>query len=95
MNGEQPAPAAYGSSRLWFGWRFILLAGTVASAYVPMGIFNTIVNLAIAALKVALIMLFFMKLRSSSPLLRLSALAGLFWLIFMFALTGSDYFTRQ
>jgi hypothetical protein len=36
-----------------------------------------------------------MKLRSSSELLRLAALAGVFWLSFMFMLTASDYLTRQ
>jgi caa(3)-type oxidase subunit IV len=51
--------------------------------------------MAIAAAKVALILLFFMKLRSSSALVRLASLAGLFWLVFMFALTAGDYLTRQ
>jgi caa(3)-type oxidase subunit IV len=50
--------------------------------------------MAIAAAKVALILLFFMKLRSSSALVRLASLAGLFWLVFMFALTAGDYLTR-
>ncbi|HVZ53661.1 MAG TPA: cytochrome C oxidase subunit IV family protein [Pseudolabrys sp.] len=73
----------------------LLLALTVGSAYVPLGIFNSILNLTIAAIKVLLVLLFFMKLRSSSPLLRLAAMAGLFWLAFMFVLTAGDYLTRQ
>jgi cytochrome c oxidase subunit 4 len=72
----------------------VLLAITVISAYIPLGALNGIMNLGIAAVKVALILLFFMKLRSSSALIRLTSLAGLFWLVFMFALTAGDYLTR-
>jgi cytochrome c oxidase subunit 4 len=73
----------------------LLLAATVTSAYIPLGIFNSVINYAIAAAKAALILLFFMKLKSSSPLVRLASMAGLFWLLFLFALTAADYLTRQ
>ena len=73
----------------------VLLSMTVGSAYVPLGAFNTAINMAIAAAKVALIVLFFMQLRSASALLRLASLAGVFWLVFMFALTAGDYLTRR
>jgi caa(3)-type oxidase subunit IV len=73
----------------------MLLAATVGSAYIPLGIYNSVINMTIAGIKVALVAVFFMKLKSSSPLLRFAAGAGIFWLIFMFALTGSDYLTRQ
>jgi hypothetical protein len=36
-----------------------------------------------------------MEVRTSSPLIRLASMAGLFWLILMFSLAGADYFTRQ
>lgn len=73
----------------------LLLAATVGSAFVPLGPFNAIINIVIAAGKTGLVLLFFMKLKSSSGLLRLAALAGVFWLSFMFVLTASDYLTRQ
>ena len=73
----------------------VLLAATVISAYIPLGTFNTIINLAVAAAKVALILVFFMKLRSSSALIRITSLAGLFWLVFLFSLTAGDYLTRH
>lgn len=73
----------------------LLLAATVGSAFVPLGAFNGIINIGIAAAKTGLILLFFMKLGSSSALLRLAALAGVFWLTFMFLLTAGDYLTRQ
>jgi cytochrome c oxidase subunit 4 len=79
---------------VWFAL-LVLLAATVSSAYVPLGAFNSVINMIIAAIKVSLVLIFFMKLRSSSALVRLAAGAGLFWLMFMFALTATDYFTRQ
>jgi cytochrome c oxidase subunit 4 len=53
------------------------------------------IALAIATSKAALIMLFFMHVRYSSPLIRLVAVAGLFWLGIMLGLTISDYATRD
>jgi hypothetical protein len=35
-----------------------------------------------------------MELRHAKPLVKLAAAAGVFWLIFMFALTFSDVFAR-
>ncbi|HEX5507667.1 MAG TPA: cytochrome C oxidase subunit IV family protein [Pseudolabrys sp.] len=72
----------------------VLLALTVGSAFVPLGTFNIAINLAIACIKATLVALFFMKLNRSSSLLRLAAVAGLFWFILMFLLTGGDYLTR-
>jgi len=72
----------------------VLLGLTVGSAYIPLGALNSPLNLSIAAIKAALIAIFFMHLRQSSPLVRLAAAAGLFWLIFLFTLTFSDYLSR-
>ena len=73
---------------------FVLLAITVGSAYVPLGDANGAINLGIAAAKAALIALFFMNLATSSVLVRLASAAGIFWLVFMFALTAGDYLSR-
>ena len=73
----------------------VLLAITVATAYVPMGPFNTILNMGIAAAKVILIVLFFMKILASRPLIRLACTVGVFWMILMFTLTAGDYLTRS
>lgn len=51
-------------------------------------------SLLIAIAKAALILIFFMKLRESSPSLRLVALSALLWIIFLFGLTSADYLTR-
>jgi cytochrome c oxidase subunit 4 len=72
-----------------------LLALTVGSAYVHLGALNNVINFSIAAIKAALVAIFFMNLKNASPLLRLAAIAGLLWLVFMFALTAGDYLTRR
>jgi cytochrome c oxidase subunit 4 len=72
----------------------ILLAITVGSAYLPLGAANGPINLGIAAIKAALVALFFMNLATSTVLVRLASVAGVFWLVFMFALTAGDYLTR-
>jgi cytochrome c oxidase subunit 4 len=71
-----------------------LLAVTVGSAYVPMGIWNGVANLVIAAIKAALVALFFMHLRSGQPVLRLVAAAGFFTLALLVGLSLADYATR-
>jgi cytochrome c oxidase subunit 4 len=72
----------------------VLLATTVSASYLPLGSGNGMVSLSVVVIKVFLIMYFFMALQSSSALLRLAALTGLFWLILNFSLTFSDYLTR-
>jgi cytochrome c oxidase subunit 4 len=71
-----------------------LLAITVSASYLPLGLGNGIVSMGVVASKAFLITYFFMTLQSSSALLRLAALAGIFWLILSFSLTFSDYVTR-
>ena len=46
-------------------------------------------------LKAGLIVAFFMHMRWSDPVSRLAAVAGIFWLFIMFALTFSDFATRH
>jgi cytochrome c oxidase subunit 4 len=71
-----------------------LLAACCASAFLPFGPYNVALNLVLAAAMVVLLATFLMNMRWSSPLLRLVAVAGLFWLALMFALTFSDYLSR-
>ncbi len=71
-----------------------LLGLTITAAYVNLGPFNTVVAMSISVAKGALIVLFFMHLRYSKPLMWVFAGAGLFWLGIMFTLALSDYLTR-
>ncbi|MCB1884498.1 MAG: cytochrome C oxidase subunit IV family protein [Geminicoccaceae bacterium] len=71
-----------------------LLGLTWGLAYVPMGVFNTVVSMGIGTLKALLVALFFMHLKESGPVLRLAACAGLVWLAVLFAFTFADYLSR-
>jgi cytochrome c oxidase subunit 4 len=72
----------------------LLLALTVEAARHDLGRWNFIVAVAIATLKMLLIVLFFMHVRHSPPLTRLVVAAGVVWLAIMFALAFADYATR-
>ena len=74
---------------------FVLLAISFGAAFAPMNGYNIAVNVLIAAFMGMLGLLFFMGLVRESTLVRLAASGGVFWLIIMFALTFSDYFTRR
>jgi cytochrome c oxidase subunit 4 len=76
------------------GVLLVLTATTVAASYVEMGVFNPIVALAIAALKMILVVLFFMHVKYSTKLTKLTVLAGLFTFFVLVGMTLSDYFTR-
>ena len=70
------------------------LALTISAAYIRLGPLNTIVAMSISAAKATLIILFFMHMRYSKPVLWLFVGAGFFWLGIMFVLAMSDYLSR-
>jgi cytochrome c oxidase subunit 4 len=72
----------------------VLLALTVGSTFVPMGMGNSIVNLAIAAAKAALIGVVFMHLRHAGPLVTVTVAILICWIALMYGLSLNDYFTR-
>ncbi len=86
---------------LWLGpgvaWLalLVLFAASLGSAYLPLGTGNVAINLAIAAVMLAVLATFLMDLRNSVALVRIVAAAGLFWIVIMFALTFSDFLTRH
>jgi len=55
---------------------------------------NTIIALTIAVTKATFVVLYFMHVRYSSRLIWVIVTSALFWLVIMFALTFSDYWTR-
>lgn len=77
-----------------FAALLILTAVTVAVAFVDLGGLNNAVALAIAATKAALVMLWFMHVKGSSSLIRLTIAAGGLWLAILIGLTLADYTTR-
>ena len=87
-----PAPRTYFIN----GAMLLALLGlTIAAAYVNLGPLNTVAAMSISAAKGALIVLFFMHLRYSKPIMWIFAAAGFFWLAIMLALAMSDYLTRS
>ncbi|GMU21273.1 MAG: hypothetical protein AMXMBFR13_13660 [Phycisphaerae bacterium] len=77
-----------------FIWLLALLAITIVLAFVPMGVWGTVVGYSIAMVKAVLIMLYFMHVRNASHLTWVFAGAAFLWLGILFVLTLSDYTTR-
>jgi cytochrome c oxidase subunit 4 len=68
---------------------------TVAVAFLDLGAFNTVVALAIACTKAALVVLFFMHVKYSTRLTWAVVAGSIFFLFIMLALTFNDYLTRH
>jgi cytochrome c oxidase subunit IV len=71
-----------------------LTATTVAVAYLDLGPLNTIAAIVIACVKALMVVLYFMHVKYSTRLIKLTVIAGLYWLGILMALTLSDYLTR-
>jgi len=77
-----------------FAMLMVLTAVTVGVAYIDLGAMNTVVALAIACFKALIVVLFFMHVKYSTRLIKLTVIAGLYWMGILFVLTFSDYLTR-
>ena len=77
-----------------FATLLVLLAATVAAAQIEHGLANLITAITIAVAKAVLIVLFFMHVRYTTPLVRVFAGAGFVWLAILLSLVASDYLTR-
>jgi cytochrome c oxidase subunit IV len=74
----------------------LLLTGlTTGVAYIDLGAFNTVAALAIAVLKMLLVILFFMHVKYSPKLTKLVIVAAFFWLGLLLTFTLSDVFSRS
>ena len=72
----------------------ILTGTTVGVSYIDLGVFNAVVALAIAVIKMLLVVLFFMHVKYSPRLTKLTVLAGVFVFIVLVGMTLTDYMTR-
>ncbi len=77
-----------------FGILMVLLVLTVAVAEFDLGSMNLFIAMFIATVKAALIILYFMHVRYSSPLTGFLSVAAFVWLGIMLILTANDYVTR-
>jgi cytochrome c oxidase subunit IV len=77
-----------------FGSLLVLTGVTVGASFIEMGVFNPIVALAIGVLKATLVILFFMGVKYSTKLTKLTLGAGLFTFLALIGMTLSDYISR-
>ncbi len=78
---------------VFFALMFLTVV-TVGVAYVNLGPANDIVALVIAVGKATLVVLFFMHVKNSRRMTKITVVSGFFWLLILFGLTMSDYVTR-
>jgi cytochrome c oxidase subunit 4 len=86
--------ASKGSYVTIFLLLMMLTAITVFAAYLNLGVFNATVALGIAGLKATLVVLYFMHVKYSSRLTKLTVMSGFFFLAILFGLTMIDYSAR-
>lgn len=91
MSNNHPTTRLY---LLVFAALIVLLAVTVAVAFVSLGRLNVVVALLIASLKALLVILFFMHVRYSSRLTWLFVAGGFLWLVILLVFTASDVVMR-
>jgi len=76
-----------------------LMVGTALTVWAGLqdfpGQWNVIIAITIAVVKATLVVLYFMHVRYSSRLIWVVFTSALFWLVILFALTFSDYWTRD
>ena len=74
---------------------YLLLALTSGLALFPLGPWSWLVSLVIAFVMTGLILLFFMKVKYSEPLISLTSAAGFTWLSLLLLLVILDYISRS
>ena len=74
----------------------VLTGVTVGVAFIDFGHpWSDIVAMVIAVTKATLVVTFFMHVKGSSPLIKMAAVGGFFWLIIFFAIILTDFLTRN
>jgi cytochrome c oxidase subunit IV len=88
---------------VWKLWRrngliwaalMLLLATTLALAYVPMGKLSPAVGIVIATIKAGFVVMLFMELARARMLTRLAAMSAVVFLTALFVLTLADVLSR-
>lgn len=87
-------PTSPRSLYLTYAALMALLALTLGSSYLALGVLNVVLNIGIAAAKAVLVMLVFMRLWPAAGSVRVVAGAGFAFLAVMLALTLMDYGLR-
>jgi caa(3)-type oxidase subunit IV len=97
MKGKADAEARGAALSVVIAWLVLLLLTglSILSAYLHLGIYGPMVEFGIAATQAAIIFVLFMRLKGPPSLNWLFAGAGFFWLLFLYALSATDYATRR
>lgn len=85
------------SPKLYIVIFFLLLIGTAATvvaSYIDLGVWNPVLALAIATTKAMLVVLFFMHVKYSPRLTKLTVSAGVFMFLVLISMTLADYMSR-
>lgn len=90
---EKNAPDVKTFFTVWLALMLLLIL-TVASTYLPIGHFHVVANIGIAAVKMLLVILFFMHIWYRRSLIRFVSFTAFFWIILLLGLTLVDYLTR-
>src|SRR5579863_9881880 len=69
----------------------LFTALTVGASYIEMGLWNPVIALAIGVVKATLVVLFFMGVKYSTKLTKLTVGAGLFTFLALVSMTLADY----
>ena len=77
-----------------FSALMVLTALTVGVAFLDLGSFNPVVALGVACIKATLVILYFMHVKYSSRLTKLTVVLSFFFVAILFAETLMDYATR-
>lgn len=77
-----------------FGALLFFTALTVYASSLELGVFNAVVALGIAVIKGSLVVLFFMHIRYSSRLLKLTICSGILTFLVLITMTMTDYISR-
>ncbi len=85
------SPAVYG---MIFGVLMLGTLITVGASMLPLGVFNAPIAVAIACTKAVFVVLFFMHVKYSSRLVKLTVAAGFFTFFVLCMMCMLDYFTR-
>lgn len=72
----------------------VMAGASIGTAFLGMGIWAPIAEFAIAAVQVAILFIFFMRLKGPPSLKWVFAAAGFFWLLFLYGLSSTDYASR-
>ena len=64
-------------------------------AQIELGVWNIVVALLIAFFKMMLVVIFFMNVKAESPLTKLFAAGGFFWMALLLGQFFVDYFSRD